>query len=332
MGDPTSYRVAGLAFDTDNNLWISNFGSAQPLRVMKADGSWKSFTIPFALFQNAVSQIVIDNYNYKWMVSPMGNGLLCYDHGTSIDNIFDDKWRKLGIGSGNGNLPSNDVRCIAKDKNGFMWVGTSDGVGVFQCTELLFAAQGCDAVWPVVKNGNFAGFLFKGQEVRSIAVDGADRKWVATKNGVFLISADGEKIIYEFTEDNSPLLSNDVKKVAIDGMTGEVYFATQKGICSFRSTATEGAEQNEEVLVFPNPVPPGFTGTIAIRGLVNNAIVKITELDGRLVYQTRALGGQAVWDGKNYRGQKISSGVYLVLVSDDGRKERIATKIFFIQR
>ena len=111
-----------------------------------------------------------------------------------------------------------------------------------------------------------------------------------------------------------------------------MYFATQKGICSFRSTATEGGEKNEEVLVFPNPVPPGFAGTIAIRGLANNATVKITELDGRLVYQTKALGGQAVWDGRNYRGQKISSGVYLVLVSDDSRKERIATKIFFIQK
>ena len=187
-------------------------------------------------------------------------------------------------------------------------------------------------MWPVVKNGNFAGYLFKGQEVRSIAVDGANRKWIATKNGVFLISADGEKIIYQFTEDNSPLLSNDVKKITIDGISGEVFFATQKGICSFRSTATEGAEKNEEVLVFPNPVPPGYAGTIAIRGLVNNAIVKITELDGRLVYQTKALGGQAVWDGKIYKGQKISSGVYLVLVSDEGRKERLATKIFFIQR
>jgi hypothetical protein len=173
-------------------------------------------------------------------------------------------------------------------------------------------------------------YLFKGQNVNSIAVDGADRKWVATKNGVFLIGSDGEKIIYRFTEDNSPLLSSDVKKITIDGKTGEVYFATLKGVCSFRSTATEGGETNEDVLVFPNPVPPGFTGTIAIRGLVNNAIVKITELDGRLVYQTRALGGQVVWDGKNYRGQKISSGVYLVLVNDDGRKEHIATKIFFI--
>ena len=111
-----------------------------------------------------------------------------------------------------------------------------------------------------------------------------------------------------------------------------MYFATMKGVCSFRSTATEGGESNENVLVFPNPVPPGFSGTIAIRGLVNNAIVKITELNGKLVYQTRALGGQATWDGRNYKGQKISSGVYLVLVSDDGRKERTATKIFFIQK
>ncbi len=331
VGDPTSYRVAGLVFDHENNLWISNFGSTQPLRVRKNDGSWKSFTLPFALINNALTQIITDNNNYKWIVSP-GNGLICYDHGVSVDNTSDDRWRKWGPGAGNGNLPAGDVLCVAKDKSGFIWVGTTDGIAVIQCPEQSFGIPACEAIWPIVPNGNFAGYLFKGQSVNSIAADGADRKWVATKNGVFLVSQDGEKIIYRFTEDNSPLLSSDVKKIAIDGKTGEVYFATLKGICSFRSTATEGGETNEDVLVFPNPVPPGFTGTIAIRGLVNNAIVKITELDGRLVYQTRALGGQAVWDGRNYKGQKISSGVYLVLVNDDGKKERIATKIFVISK
>jgi hypothetical protein len=332
VGDPSSYRVSGLAFDGENNLWISNYGASQPWRVRKADGSWKSFSLPFTIVENAVSQIVIDNNNYKWIVSPKGSGLICYDHGASIDNINDDKWRRYGTGTGNGNLPSADVLCVAKDKNGFLWLGTGDGVAVIECPELAFRSPTCDAIWPVVPNGNFAGYLFKGQEVRSMAVDGADRKWVATRNGVFLVSATGEKVIYQFTETNSPLLSNDVRKIAIDGKTGEVYFATLKGICSFRSTATEGGETNENVLVFPNPVPPGFTGTIAIRGLVNNAVVKITELDGRLVYQTRALGGQAIWDGRNYKGQRISSGAYLVLVSDDGRKERTVAKIFFISQ
>lgn len=332
VGDPFSYRVSGLAFDSDNNLWISNYGATQPLQVRKADGSWKNFSLPFSLFENALSQIIIDDNNYKWIVAPKGSGLISYDHGASIDNTGDDKWRRYGSGAGNGNLPSNDVLCAAKDKNGYIWVGTNDGVGVIQCPELAFSSPTCDAVWPIVPNGNFAGYLFKGQDVRSIAVDGADRKWMATRNGVFLVSASGEKVIYQFTETNSPLLSSDVKKITIDGKTGEVYFATSKGICSFRSTATEGGEANENVLVFPNPVPPGFSGTIAIRGLVNNAIVKITELDGRLVYQTRALGGQAVWDGRNYKGQRIASGAYLVLVSDDGRKERTATKIFFISK
>lgn len=332
VGDPGSYRVAGLAFDAANNLWISNFGSTQQLRVRKNDGSWKNFTVPFPLFENALSQIIIDDNNYKWIVAPLGNGLICYDHGASIDDINDDQWKRYAGGAGNGNLPNNEVLCVAKDKSGFIWVGTTDGIGVIQCPSDVFISQGCEAVLPVVPNGNFAGFLFKGQEVKDIAVDGADRKWVATKNGVFLISASGEKVIYQFTEDNSPLLSNDVKKITIDGKTGEVYFATAKGICSFRSTATEGGEANEDVLVFPNPVPPGYSGTIGIRGLVNNAIVKITELDGRLVYQTRALGGQAVWDGRNYKGQRISSGVYLVLISDDGKKERTATKIFFISK
>jgi hypothetical protein len=155
---------------------------------------------------------------------------------------------------------------------------------------------------------------------------------VATRNGAWLISPDGEKVLYRFTEDNSPLLSNDVRKISIDGKTGEVYFATLKGICAFRSTATEGGETNSNVLVFPNPVPPNFSGTIGIRGLAENSIVKITELDGRLVFQTRALGGQAVWNGQDYKGRKISSGVYLVLVSNDGKTEKMVTKIIFISR
>src|SRR5260221_5179529 len=332
VGDPTSYRVIGLAFDHDNNLWVSNFGSAQPLRVRKNDGSWKYFSLPFFINENTLSQIVIDDNNYKWIVAPKGNGLICFDHGASIDNTNDDRWKYYRGGAGNGNLPVNEVLCLAKDKSGFIWVGTADGIGVIQCSQNVFTSSGCEAILPIVPQGNFAGYLFKGEEVRNIAVDGADRKWVATKNGVWLISADGEKVIYQFTENNSPLLSNDVKKITIDGKTGEVYFATAKGVCSFRSTATEGNETNSGVLVYPNPVPPGYSGSIGIRGLVNNAIVKITELDGRLVYQTRALGGQAVWDGRNYKGQKISSGVYLVLISGDGRTKRAVTKIVFISK
>lgn len=330
--DPGSYRVAGLAFDKENNLWISNYGAAQNIVVRKSDNNWKTFAPPFALSENAVSQIVVDDEGQKWIVSPKGNGLIIFNDNKTIDNAVDDKWKLYRSGAGTGNLPTNNVLSIAKDKNGFIWIGTNDGVAVVQCPQNVFSSQGCNAVLPVVTQGGFNQYLFKGEEVRSIAVDGADRKWVATKNGAWLISAEGDKVIYRFTETNSPLLSNNVKRIAIDGKTGEIFFATANGICSFRSTATEGGETNNNVLVFPNPVPPGYGGTIAIRGLVNNAIVKITEMDGRLVYQTKALGGQAIWDGKDYKGRRISSGVYLVLISNEERKENLATKIVFISK
>lgn len=331
-GDPGSYRIAGLAFDADNNLWVSNYGALQPLLVKKNDGNWVKFSIPFFLTENALTQVLVDDMNYKWIVAVKGGGLICFDHGAALENTGDDRWKIFRPGAGNGNLPDGDVLCTTKDKNGFIWVGTSNGIGVIQCPQDVFTGSGCEAVWPIVQEGNFAGYLFNGEEVRSIAVDGADQKWVATRNGVWLVDATGEKVIYQFTEENSPLLSNDVRKITINGLTGEVFFATMKGICSFRGTATESTGKNKDVLIYPNPVPPGFTGTIGIRGLADNAIVKITELNGRLVYQTRALGGQAVWNGRNYQGQKIATGVYLVLVSNDDRTEKTAGKIVFISK
>ena len=329
-GNPLSYRVSGLAFDRNNNLWISNFGAATLLHVLKADNTWKSFTPPFGLNRNAASQILIDDYDQKWIVSPLANGLLCFNHGASIDNNADDQWRLYTIGTGRGNLPSNDVLSIAKDKNGYIWVGTIDGVGVIQCPHEAFTAT-CDAVLPIAEQGGFANYLFKGEAVTAITVDGADRKWIGTKNGVWLINAVGDKVLEHFTEDNSKLLSDDIKRIAINGVTGEVFFATAKGISSFKGTATEGGEKTDALLVYPNPVPPGYIGMIAIKGLKQNSFVKITELNGRLVYQTKALGGQAVWNGKNYKGEPIASGVYIILVTDEGQVERNAGRIVFIK-
>ncbi len=329
IGDVSSYRVSGLVFDQNNNLWISNYAASQDLKVLKADGSWKSFTIPFTHIENALSQIVVDDANQLWMVSPRNNGVFCYNYGSSIDATSDDQWKYFQTGIGTGNLPSNNVYCLAKDKNGFIWIGTDHGIAVVQCASSVFQ-QKCDAILPIIKQDQFAGYLFQNETVQCIAVDGANRKWVGTKNGLWLVSAEGDKILYNFTADNSPLLHNDVKKINIDPQTGEVFIATFAGICSFRSTATEGGETNSNVLVFPNPVPPNYNGSIAIRGLADNSLVKIAELNGRLVYQTRALGGQAIWDGKNYNGVKALSGVYLVIVRNDDGSERMVTKIVFI--
>jgi hypothetical protein len=330
VGDRGSYRVSGLVADQEGTLWISNYGALQNLVARKKDGKWLRFTIPFLHSENAVSQILIDEFGYKWIVSPKGNGLFCFDDRGTPDNPSDDRWRYFRQGAGQGNLPSSTVHCIALDRDGFLWVGTSKGVAIIQCLEDPFSGR-CEAFQPVVQFDRFAGFLFGDEEVRTIAVDGANRKWIGSRNGVWLVGADGSKIIYRFSERNSPLLNDLVHRVAVSPLTGEVFISTFDGICSFRSTATDAQASNDKVLVFPNPVPPGYAGTIAIRGLMRDGIVKITEPDGRLVHQTRALGGQAVWNGRNYKGERVSSGAYLVVASDDVGRESIVTKLFIVR-
>jgi ligand-binding sensor domain-containing protein len=325
IGDSGSYRVSGLALDNKKNLWISNYGAPQALKLKTADDKWFGFTIPFSLTENAVAQIIADDFNQLWIQSPKGNGLIYYNYGNNIETTGDDQWKLFQQGAGNGNLPSNNVLSILKDKDNSIWIGTDDGIGVIYCSDNALGS--CEATLPIIQQDQFAGFLFKGEQVQCMALDGANQKWIGTQNGAWLISADAKKIIRHFTVNNSPLLSNDIKKITVDPTTGEVYFATFNGLCSYRGTATEATEGKNNILVFPNPVPPQYNGQIAIRGLTENTLIKITELNGRLVYQTRSLGGQAVWNGRDYLGNKIASGVYLILARDGKGNENIVTKI-----
>jgi hypothetical protein len=316
IGDPTAFRLVNLKFDKQFNLWMSNYNAPEQLVVKKADGSWQKFGFTYSGGERSASQIDIDDANQKWIVAPRGIGLFVLNDNNTIDNTNDDKVRKLTSGAGYGNLPSNEVYCIAKDKNGKMWVGTADGIAIFNCPESTFSTSGCDAELKIVQYDLNAGLLFQRELVKTIAVDGANNKWIGTNNGVWLISDDGEKIIHRFTNTNSPLPSNEINKIVVHPLTGDVYIATNAGLMMYRAEATEGARTQNNLRVFPNPVPSGYGGQIAIEGLTENADVRITDAAGRLVYRCTATGGRAVWNGKTYLGEKPHSGVYLVFVSN----------------
>ena len=330
VGNPSDYRVVGLAFDLDRQLWVTNPGTQQPLLVRKKDGAWKKFTIPFPGAAHP-GLITVDMDNRKWIILQGGGGLVCFDDRRTPDQTNDDQWRLFRQGRGNGNLPSSIVTAISADKNGFIWVGTDRGVAIIQCSDDLFNVAACEATLPVVRQDNFAGLLLAEEKISDIETDQADRKWITSNNGVWLISADGQKTIHRFTSSNSKLLSDQVLSVAINDQTGEVFFLTSAGISSFRGESTAPVSKKRKPFVFPNPVPPGFSGTIAFRDLPDRAWVKITELNGKLIFETRSLGGQAVWNGKNLQGNRVNSGVYLVYVSEELNQYQVAGKIVFIK-
>ena len=162
-------------------------------------------------------------------------------------------------------------------------------------------------------------------------MDGGNRKWIGTASGgAYLLSEDGQETIHHFTAENSALLSNTIFDIEIFGSTGEVFFATDRGLVSFIGDATDNEEYTGPTYAFPNPVRPDYDGLIGIRGLVENAEVKITDITGNVIYETISEGGTATWDGKSLNGKRAQTGVYIVFsVNDEGTEKKVA-KILFI--
>ena len=324
--------VGGLAYDKDHNLWIINCRTASPIIIRKPDGSWKSLSLPSQYAINYFYGLLIDEFNQKWIVArgPNAVGLIVYNE-NDVGNPNDDSFKILTKTAGSGNLPSVAVFGIARDKDGAIWVGTDQGVAVIYNPGNVFSGGNYDAQQILIQQDGHTQYLLQTETVLAVAVDGANRKWFGTvSGGVFLMSADGTKELQHFTVDNSPLLSNLVNSIAINDNTGEVFFGTEKGIISYRSDATAGGETCEGPLVFPNPVTHEYRGPIAIKGLVNNADVKITDIAGDLVFHTKAKGGEAIWYGTNFKGERAQTGIYLVHATNDDGSATCITKILLI--
>lgn len=321
LGDAATVRVNGVVLDQENNLWVSQYGVAKPLSVKSSSGQWSSFGFPDALINPfaEVSGLMIDGENNKWL-KLRNSGLIVFNG---------SKYKKIGFTAQDGGLPGSAVNAMISDKENAIWIGTNKGIAVFYDVKNIFSGQTAD-IPKVVENGFFRPLL-SSENINCIAVDGSNRKWIGTDNGVWLFNADGTKQVQFFNINNSPLLNNKVLTIAIDENNGEVYFGTSSGIISFKGDATESVAKMGKITVYPNPVRPGFNGTIGIKGLSEKANVKITDINGVLVYQTVSKGGQATWNGKNFNGEEASSGIYLILVVNSDGSDTAVSKILMVR-
>jgi hypothetical protein len=182
-----------------------------------------------------------------------------------------------------------------------------------------------------IEEGVAKELLFE-QFITDIAVNGSNQKWISTADsGVFLFSSNGQETIYHFTTDNSPLPSNTVNDVEINATTGEVFFATNKGLVSFLGTSTKPADNLQSVYVYPNPVRPGFEGTVKVAGLISKANIKITDIEGNLVYETTSEGGTIEWDTTAFGKYKVASGVYMIFIAAEDASETAVKKVMIVR-
>ncbi len=321
-------RVGDVEYDQAGNLWANCSGTPNLINRLSPDGTWETWNLG-SMASKDVGDMSIDSRGYKWMRLRQGSGYYAF--------VFDEKQPKgnqlkgISGAAGQGNITGSQVWCMTEDLDGEMWIGTDGGVCVMYTPSNLFNGGNFDAQTILVEHEDgYVRPLLQSEQVNEIAVDGANRKWIATeKSGVFLISEDGLEEIYHFTEDNSPLYSNTVKTIAIAD-DGTVYMGTTKGIIAYKGEASKPQETYTDVYAYPNPVRPEYHGPIAVKGLVRDASVKITSIYGHLVSEMKSYGGQAVWDGKDLQGKRVQTGVYLVFVTNDDGSDTMVSKILFV--
>jgi streptogramin lyase len=322
--------LVGIDFDSEGSLWSLCSGAEKLLAKKTSSGDWSSYSLGGSASGVDCRDLFVDSYNQKWIL---------FRHTNSNPNyiaVYDetyppgDQVRLLRSETGVGNIPGSNVFSIAEDQDGEIWIGTDEGIGIFYSPSTILTDSDYDVVRPLVNFDGYVQYLLETEVVTAIAVDGDNRKWIGTeRSGVFLLSQDGTEQIEHFTEDNSPLFSNQVIDIVINE-DGEVFIATSNGIIGYRGTASAPSESYSDVYAYPNPVKDGYDGWIAVKGLMQDSDVKITDINGTLIYATRSEGGQAVWNGKNFDGRKARPGVYLVFAATEDGSEKMVTKILII--
>lgn len=338
---PHIIRVNGLCYDNEKNLWMLCAGATDIISIYTADKKWMT------LHHEEISQLstfrgtFFDRRGWMWCLTPDWHetGIFVLDYNGTLENTADDRTVYIHDFKNQDGTAYSDYyfTCAVEDNDGAIWVGTESGLFVISDPTTVFDADNfffTQVKVPRNDGTNYADYLLHKASITAIAVDGANRKWIGTSdNGLYLVSADGLEEIHHFTTENSPLLSDEIQSIAVNSATGLVYIGTSKGLVAYQSEATEAQSDFSEsrVRAYPNPVRPDYQGYIQITGLMMNSQVKITDSYGSLVYEGVSVGGSFSWNGRNTKGERVSSGVYHVMATDEEGQEGIVTKIVMVK-
>ena len=328
-------RISGTAFDNQGDLWVTNIGGDTELKKLSTNLQWSEIDLNIIKTSPAygLNEVVVDRNNSIW-IGTRRNGVYIY-------NENGNRKKALNTSIASGGLPDLNVRTVAIDKNNRAWLGTQSGLVVFNNAANIFEDNTIIAQPIIILDDGIARKLLGDQTVNTISIDGADNKWFGTDSGgVLYTNPNGQRTLAIFNKNNSPLPSNRILKIKVDEKNGKVYFATDKGIVAYNSNVAPFGSFLGDVYAYPNPslkkhqiiTIDGRNGTHLPKG----TNLKIIDVAGNLVFETNVVegeqlqGGKVIWDKKNLAGNPVSSGIYIVLLSNDDASETSITKIAIV--
>ncbi len=325
--DPNFCTAYGGADDGRGNFWATFYVTStnKSLYVLTQDSVWIGFDNPSYLHDANYSQIAIDNYNTKWIVSENSSpvGLIFFNENGTLNDPSDDISGFYGITNDFPGGSVTNVNDVIVEKNGEVWVATNNGI--FTISNPLAAIQNPNNKPALQKLGIISGNLkvpFTENCLR-LKNDIINQKWVGSaSNGVFNLSEDGTTLIAQYNTANSPLLDNKIGTIAISNKTGKAFFGTLKGLSALKTNAVEPLTSFDKIICSPNPFVLPSTVNLNIDGLVENSTIKILTIDGQVVTEFDSPGGRiAQWNGLNKSGKIVPTGIYIVAAyTKDGGK------------
>ena len=238
----------GVVRDGNDNMWVALWHSMGPtgLWKMKPDSTWVPIRTALADNVTDLVDIVTDNNGTKWIANVfLGSGTSTnavhyYNAEVNIGQASDG-WGIVGTTEGitNGFIPA-----IAVDRDGDIWVGTGSGISII--TNPNNPTQGIRRV--------YVGAVVQ-EAINVIAVDPLNNKWVATRQGVFVLSPDGTSLLnqYSMASTGGKLVDDNILAIQFDGKRGVVYFGSENGLSSLEIPATLPVEKFDGLRIAPNP-------------------------------------------------------------------------------
>ncbi len=334
--------VSGLASDRHDNLWaVSRLNTINPLyRFVPQSEEWTVFPLFQGVGSNEFYESVfVDSHDQLWLPVQNdrneGRGLVVKR--INGDNVGDGVI--LRDESGRGNLPHPMVNAVVQDRRGEIWIGTERGLARFPFPQRVIDGTTADRQASFLINADETAdspFLLRTSNVTSIAVNSANQKWIGTSGeGVWLIDEEGgrHRAIRNFTTDNSPLISNNVTSVAYDDVSGQVFIATDLGLVSYVDVVRGSVAEMDDLFIYPNPFSYRKENRerIVIDGLSSQTTIRILTVDGRLVRRLDTRGGRVEWDVRDFNGDRVATGVYIVVAADSQNDQRGTGKVVVVR-
>ena len=295
-----TYNWSGVNVSTAYNLNdISSLYNPQSIAFDSNGVPWVSFS--YTLVSGASNQIY-------------SNGGIRYVNDNNqlqrIDNSQDL------IGGENSDVWSMDI-C---DYNGLdvMWIVSSDGVQGYTIQNKRISA--------ILPTDFFIDLPFDAGD--KIKCDSQSNVWISTKHSGVRVLLSNQNYteawpsFYGITNQNSGLLSDIVYDFDFNNETGEVYFATEMGICILEAPfASVNYKSNDSYTITfdKNPFLVPKDDLVAIGNIPPGSTLKVMNLQGKVLAVLKEQNYTIYsWDGRDSNGNYLRSGVYLVASFNEG--------------